>query len=174
MSHLGLVSCLMPRAPILVALIALGCADLTMPSTSETRVQPAIPSPQPAAEAPSGAESPKPERQILERDDTISASHVLIAYQGSLRAREQVTRTKADARKLAQQVQAKAKNGEDFAGLAKTYSDDPSRGKGGELGSFGRNSMVKPFADAAFALKIDGVSDVVETDFGFHVIKRTK
>jgi parvulin-like peptidyl-prolyl isomerase len=71
-------------------------------------------------------------------------------------------------------VAQKAKSG-DFAALAKEYSDDPGSGpRGGALGVFTRNAMVKPFADAAFALKPGEVSGIVETEFGFHVIKRTQ
>ena len=57
--------------------------------------------------------------------------------------------------------------------LAKEYSDCPSSNEGGELGSFGRGAMVPEFETAAFALDVDGTSDVVETAFGFHLIKRT-
>jgi parvulin-like peptidyl-prolyl isomerase len=100
---------------------------------------------------------------------------VLIAYKGSLRAPESVTRSKDDAQKLARSIQAKAKAGADFAALAKQYSDDPTaKTGGGSLGKFSRTQMVKPFADAAFALKPGEISDIVETPFGFHVIKRTE
>lgn len=110
---------------------------------------------------------------MVQQDDTkIAASHVLIAYKGALRAKPEVTRTKQEAKKRAEEVRAKAAGGADFAALAKQFSDGPSASKGGSLGSFSRTSMVKPFADAAFSLENEGVSEVVETRFGFHVIKR--
>jgi parvulin-like peptidyl-prolyl isomerase len=110
-----------------------------------------------------------------EQGEAISASHVLIAYQGAMRANPKVTRSKEEAKKLAEQVDKKAKGGADFKELVKEYSDEPRAAeRGGELGSFTRNRMVKPFSDAAFQLKVGQISDVVETQFGFHVIKRTK
>lgn len=72
----------------------------------------------------------------------------------------------------AEDVVKRARGGEDFAALAKEFSEDPSnKDKGGDLGWFGRGQMVKTFEDAAFALKPGEVSDVVETPYGFHVIK---
>jgi parvulin-like peptidyl-prolyl isomerase len=100
---------------------------------------------------------------------------VLVAYQGALRAAPTITRCKEQAKHLAEQFLARARKGEDFAKLAGEGSDDPSaKLNSGALGKFTRDRMVKPFADAAFALKPGGVSDLVETPFGFHVIKRTE
>src|SRR6478735_1433513 len=105
----------------------------------------------------------------------IAASHFLVQYQGSQRAPATITRTKEEAKKRAQEGLAKAKKGEDFAKLVGEYSDEPGAAqRGGALGEFGPGQMVKPFSDAAFKLKVGQVSDLVETNFGFHVIKRTK
>jgi len=74
-------------------------------------------------------------------------------------------------RKLAEEVLAKARQGEDFATLAKEYSEGPTKSKGGDLGYFKRGQMVEPFDDAAFKLKKGETSDLVRTQFGYHIIK---
>jgi parvulin-like peptidyl-prolyl isomerase len=107
--------------------------------------------------------------------DAIAAQHILVAYKGAKAADKKITRTKADAKKRAEEALAKAKSGTDFSSLVAEYSDDPgSKDRQGSLGKFTRDKMTKPFADAAFALGVDQISDVVETDFGFHVIKRNQ
>ncbi|MEO8434548.1 MAG: peptidylprolyl isomerase [Pyrinomonadaceae bacterium] len=78
----------------------------------------------------------------------------------------------SQARGKAEDLLKRARAGEDFAGLAQQYSSDPgSKDKGGDLDWFGREKMVKPFSEAAFALKPGEISDVVESPFGFHIIK---
>ena len=77
-----------------------------------------------------------------------------------------------EARKKAADVLKKARSGTDFGKLARKYSDDPgSRGKGGDLGFFARDRMVKPFSDAAFAMKSGEISEPIRTPFGWHIIK---
>lgn len=120
----------------------------------------------PAAAEPTAAPAP------LER---IGASHILVSYRGATRARSTVTRTREEARQLAHQLRQKAlQPATDFARLALEASDGPSGIEGGALPKFRRQQMVKPFSDAAFALKPGELSDVVETNFGFHIIKRTE
>ena len=105
----------------------------------------------------------------------ISAAHILVAYQGATRAKPTVTRSKEDARRLAQSLAERARQpGTDFAQLAREASDGPTGIEGGALPRFGRQQMVKPFSDAAFALQPGEISGVVETNFGFHIIKRTE
>ena len=77
-----------------------------------------------------------------------------------------------EARKRAEEILARAKKGEDFASLAKKYSEDPPTAeKGGDLGYFPRGRMVKEFEEAAFSLKPGELSTVMRTQFGFHIIK---
>ena len=79
---------------------------------------------------------------------------------------------KADTRSTAQGILERVRGGEDFAALAEEYSQDTgTAGNGGDLGFFGRDRMVKPFEEAAFGMEIGQVSDLVETTFGFHIIK---
>ncbi|KAF0244124.1 MAG: parvulin-like peptidyl-prolyl [Planctomycetota bacterium] len=104
-----------------------------------------------------------------------SASHILIAWKGAERAAATVSRTKEEARALAEKVhQAVTDKGEDFAKVAGEMSDCSSKAKGGDLGTFPRNAMAPEFEDAAFALAPGEISGVVESAFGFHVIKATK
>jgi parvulin-like peptidyl-prolyl isomerase len=105
----------------------------------------------------------------------VGARHVLVAYRGAEHARPYVTRTREEAQALAAEVRARALTGEDFAQIAKENSDDAgSAAMGGDLGRFRREQMVPEFSDAAFALQPGGVSEVVESAFGFHVIQRTE
>ena len=98
------------------------------------------------------------------------ASHILVKVESGA---DQATRDAA--KKKAEQLAKRAKSGEDFAKLASENSDDTGSAKnGGDLGEFQRSDMVKPFADAAFALEAGQVSGVVETRFGYHVIKLEK
>lgn len=108
----------------------------------------------------------------------IAASHILVAYGEAMRASDQEpvkSRTKEQALVRIREVLKKARAGDAFAALATEYSDDPSaKERGGKLGRFRYASMVKPFADAAFALCPGEISDVVETPFGYHIILRTE
>jgi len=104
--------------------------------------------------------------QLFQQPEQIKASHILIKVQADAPADQ-----KAAARKKIENVQQKVKKGEDFATLAKTYSEGPSGPKGGDLGYFRRGQMVKPFEEAAFSLKPDETSEIVETQFGYHLIK---
>jgi peptidyl-prolyl cis-trans isomerase C len=78
---------------------------------------------------------------------------------------------KAEARKKLQEVQKRILAGEDFSALAKAHSQGPSNVKGGDLGYFTKGRMVKPFEEVAFKLSPNEVSDIVETQFGYHLIK---
>ena len=121
----------------------------------------------------------KPFADLIEAIPTgpeeIGAQHILIGFTGSS-ASGAPARTKDDARTLAEELLAKARATPDgFAALADENTDDASgKGKGGDLGTFKRETMTKPFSDAAFKLEVGQISDVVETEFGFHIIKRTK
>jgi peptidyl-prolyl cis-trans isomerase C len=98
--------------------------------------------------------------------EQVKASHILIKVEPTATDEQ-----KAEARKKIETVQGKLKKGDDFAAVAKEYSEGPSNSRGGDLGFFQRGQMVKPFEDAAFTMEADQVSEVVETQFGYHIIK---
>jgi peptidyl-prolyl cis-trans isomerase D len=101
----------------------------------------------------------------------VKASHILIAFAGATSAGEEVTRTKEEAESKAKEVLAEAKkSGAVFADLAKENSDGPSGPRGGDLGFFQEGAMVKPFNDFVFN-NGTGAIGLVETDFGFHIVK---
>lgn len=104
--------------------------------------------------------------------DSVTASHILLKTQDS-EGKELSAEKKKEAKKKAQEALAKVKSGEDFAKVAKKYSQDSSASNGGELGTFGRGQMVSEFEKAAFNMKKGEISDIVETEYGYHIIKVT-
>ncbi|MES2636272.1 MAG: SurA N-terminal domain-containing protein [Pseudomonadota bacterium] len=101
-------------------------------------------------------------------DEQRQASHILIGFGVTATADE-----KAAAKDKATDILMQLKKAPDrFEELAIKNSQDPgSASKGGDLGSFGRGAMVKPFEDAVFSMKVDQISDLVESEFGYHIIK---
>lgn len=104
--------------------------------------------------------------QLFKQPEQIKASHILIKVEPTAD-----DATKAAARKKIEDIRKKLTDGGDFAELAKEYSEGPSAPKGGDLGYFRRGQMVKAFDDTAFSMKINEVSGLVETRFGYHLIK---
>jgi peptidyl-prolyl cis-trans isomerase C len=103
------------------------------------------------------------------RPESIKASHILLGIDQKAGADE-----KKAAREKAEKLRKELAGGADFAALAKTSSTCPSSQQGGDLGFFGKGQMVPAFETAAFALKPGEISDVVETQFGYHIIKLTE
>ena len=103
--------------------------------------------------------------------DEVKASHILISTVDD-NGKELSEAKKKEAKKKAEEVLKKAKSGEEFSELAKEYSDDPgSAAKGGDLGYFTKGQMVQPFEEAAFSLKSGEISGLVESEYGYHIIK---
>jgi peptidyl-prolyl cis-trans isomerase C len=103
----------------------------------------------------------------FQQGERVRASHILIRT-----AENADVKTKEAAKAKATDVLKQVKSGKDFSELAKNYSQDPgSAAAGGDLGFFARGQMVGPFEQAAFSLKPGEISDVVETPFGYHIIK---
>ena len=104
--------------------------------------------------------------ELFNQTEQVKARHILIKV-----SPDADEKAKAEARKKIENVQKKVKAGEDFAELARKFSEGPSGKNGGDLGYFGRGKMVKSFEKAAFSMKPGEVSDIVETRFGYHLIK---
>ena len=137
----------------------------------------------PSAAAPSGSASApaaacfalagvKRQRNPSE-PSKVSVRHVLVQYTGSKNARPPVSRSRDEACLRALQARDELRGGADFVEVVKKYSDEPgAASRSGSLGAVERKDVAAPFADAAFELRPKEFSDVVETDFGFHVIMR--
>ncbi|MFL2592066.1 MAG: peptidylprolyl isomerase [Flavobacteriaceae bacterium] len=111
--------------------------------------------------------------RMLEKKNNgnVRASHILISYKGSQNADPSVERSKNEAKIEANRILALARlNPDSFSSLALDFSDGPSKSSGGDLGFFQEGMMVKPFNDYVFKNNIGRIG-VVETEFGFHVIK---
>ena len=138
----------------------------------------------PATSKPADAKPPEPKPatpqppQMPQRPDAremFGAKHLLVMYKGGMRAPENVTRTKDEAKARAEEALKKAKAGAKFEDLVTEYSDEPGAGqRGGDLGKFPKGRMVPAFQDGLEKTKVGQVSDLVETPFGYHVILRTQ
>ena len=105
---------------------------------------------------------------LFKQPEQVKASHILIKV-----APDAEESKKNQARKKIETVQKKVRQGEDFGLLAKANSEGPTAQRDGDLGYFNRGRMAEPFEDAAFALNVGEVSGIVETQFGYHLIKVT-
>lgn len=175
---------------LLTPLLLLGCTCLTAPPDGQLDAPASAPALRATSQPVVAPERERVARAVTGRAGTptpapaagpadgaqaagVHAAHILIAYKGALRAQAATVRSKDEAQALAAKLRTQALDANTFAKLAQEHSDDHgSRPKGGDLGTFQRASMVKPFAEAAFALAPGQVSAVTETQFGFHVIRR--
>jgi len=115
--------------------------------------------------------------RVTEHKKEVEVSHILIAYEGAMRAAETITRTQEEAKELADEIVTKLNDGEDFATLAREYSDDTSNSQSGGVlqAPAGQGTYVEQFENAALALEEEGeISDVTETPFGYHIILANK
>ncbi len=103
--------------------------------------------------------------EVYTQPKQVKARHILFKFN-----QDDSDEVKNDAKKRALKVLEKARKGEDFSGLAKEYSEGPSKEQGGDLGYFKSGQMELPFEEAAFALKKGEISDLVQTRFGYHII----
>jgi parvulin-like peptidyl-prolyl isomerase len=104
--------------------------------------------------------------EFIYNNYTATVRHILIMAQGKSDTEKQTIREKLE------KILKRARNGEDFSELAKQYSEDPGSSKqGGIYKDFTRGKMVKPFEDASFSLDAGEISDIVETEYGYHIIQ---
>ena len=109
----------------------------------------------------------------MTKDNTISASHILIMHTESRNSESKLS--KDEALKLANKLHKKLKEDlSNFKDLAIKHSSCSSSQYGGSLGEFGKGMMVKQFEEAAFTLGVNELSEPIETEFGYHLIKRDK
>ncbi len=116
--------------------------------------------------------TPPPATPTPQKPKVWRGRHILLTWKGNPYAAPNTTRSKAEAKKLAQELIERLKKGEDFGKLAKEYSSGPSRFAGGDLGQFGPGQMIPAFEKAISGAKVGEVVGPVETPFGYHVIRR--
>lgn len=159
--------------PLLVPLACAACASAPPPkeaaTTNETPAAPETPAEKCLALA--GA------RRDRKADEParVGVRHVLVKHKAAKNAPETVTRSREEACLRALEARDKMLAGADFDAIVTEYSDEKGAAdRRGSLGSVERAEVAPPFADAAFELSIGQMSDVVETDFGFHLILRSE
>jgi hypothetical protein len=135
--------------------------------------------------APKPAMTPAPAAAAAKEPEHITIQHVLIGFTGSVPGKN-ITRTQDEAKKLAEEILARAKKGEDFDGLVKKYTDDSppgiyamaNNGATPVAGEYPRGRMVPAFGDAGFPLQVGefGMAsyDKVKSPYGWHIVKRLK
>lgn len=171
-----------PMRALLVPLVLLplACTKLTEPQSEKTAKTSLVPDqPKASQKAPQErvakpiARPTKADVELADAEPKLTVSHILVGYQGAVRSRS--SRSKDEARQFATELLARLRKGEDFGELAVAHSDDPTaKANRGSLNTAPATAWVKPFGDAAVNLEPGALSDLVETPFGFHIIKREK
>ena len=158
----------------LVVPLLVVCCDGTLTGIGRTPRPPEGSLPPAPAEsvAPRGSAGPAAAPDATE---FIVAQHLLVMYAGSKSAPARIKRSKEEARSRAFEALELIKKGQDFDKVVAVYTDEPGgAARHGDLGRFKREMMVGAFSDAAFALEVGQVSTVIESPFGFHVIRRNQ
>lgn len=163
------------RIVLLTAILVIGSS---VALGDEAKPQAPAPTPVPKTEAKAAAPAPAP-------DEHAQVQHILIGFTGSVPGKN-ITRTKEEAKKLADDILARAKKGEDFAALVKQYTDDSPPGIYGlsnlgvtpAPGEYARERMVPAFGNVGFSLKAGEIGlaeyDAKSSPYGWHIIKRLK
>ena len=158
-----------------LALAALTASACTTLATSPSWVGGGLSVVAPERVAAEEAKEERERRIVASQPNQVGAKHILVMHDESVSKPPNVKRTREEGRRRAQEALLKIRGGANFEETVKQYTDEPGGPeRAGDLGVFDRGTMVKPFADAAFALRVGEVSEVIETKYGFHVIKRTE
>ncbi len=174
--------------PVLTSFaLATGCGSAPPPAPEPPKVEATK---APVAEEPADPAKPTLDPDVVEKclatanakrakfsgePAKVTLKHVLIKYKGAKNPVESVTRSREEACVRAMEARDKVVGGADFDAVVKEYSDEPgAETRNGSIGSVERASLQKPFADAAFELGVNQMSDIVETESGFHLIFRTE
>jgi parvulin-like peptidyl-prolyl isomerase len=164
-------------AGIAAAIVAAGACLAAQTPSSQPSSKPAAPASAPAKAPVKAPDTASP--------DHIQVQHILIGFQGSVPGKT-ITRTREESQKLAADVLARAKKGEDFGALVKEYTNDAfpgiyemnNTGVAPAPGEFPRTKMVKGFGDVSFSLKVGEIGmasyDSQASPFGWHIVKRLK
>jgi parvulin-like peptidyl-prolyl isomerase len=154
--------------------IAVACCDGTLMGLAPEARPPETPLPAAPVETVARGDDGGA-RTAEDTPETIVAQHLLVMYKGAKKAPENIKRTRLEAQARAFEALELIRKGQDFDKVVAAYTDEPGgAAKKGDLGRFSRDMMVKPFSDAAFALEVGQVSTVIESPFGFHIIKRNQ
>lgn len=161
-------------AGLVLAVALLACGGSAPPPATSGAAQSGAPAASPAAEQ-CFATANVPRTPLSGEPARVSVKHILVKFKGAKNAAPEIARSREEACLRAVEVRDKLRGGADFDALVKEYSDENgAASRAGSLGSVERRDLAKPFADAAFELSVHQMSDVVETEFGFHVIYRTE
>lgn len=163
-----------PLATILLP-IALGATACSSLATSPSWVGGGLAVSAPERIAAEEAREERERRIVASQPSQVGARHILVMHDDSTSKPPPLKRTRAEAQRRAQEALLKIRGGESFDEVVKVYTDEPGGvERSGDLGVFDRGTMVKAFSDVAFGLKVGEVSEIVETKYGFHIIKRTE
>lgn len=133
---------------------------------------PELPEAAPIAVQEASRTPPAPVAPAPPLEARYAATHALIAYQGAVSAPPHMLRSEAEARALALELRQSAIKGRPMDEIARAYSSGPSAGRGGSLGVFATGTMVPAFEEAVASVRIGEIAPVVQTPYGFHVVRR--
>ncbi len=156
---------------LVAAGVLAACGSTEGEASAPSAGAPSAPDPAAACLAIANAEHPK----RPDEPASITVSHVLVKHTGSKSPRPGVTRSRAEACLRAMEARDKLRAGESFESIVGEYSDEAGAStRAGSIGQIRREDVLAPFADVAFELDRAQLSDLVETEFGFHVVLRTE